>query len=192
MILLLAATNWLQIQADRWDKAEVRPEKVHYVQAIAAQIERNKSRYVAVSRKTGVPWEVVAVIHNMEGSLNFRTHLFNGDSLQARTIHVPRNLPRNPSPPYDWETGADAALAFDGLDRADWRGVGKVLQNVESYNGTGHQRFHQNVPTPYLWSWTTIYDPPRGKYVEDGQWSATAASKQCGAVPILKQLRYGK
>ena len=58
------------------------------------------------------------------------------------------------------------------------------------YNGTGYQRFHPDTPTPYLWSWTTLYT--RGKYVADGRWDPWAVSQQCGAAAILRQLREAK
>jgi lysozyme family protein len=47
----------------------------------------------AVAGEVGIPWYVVAVIHNMEAGQNLRTHLHNGDSLTARTVHVPAGRP---------------------------------------------------------------------------------------------------
>ena len=44
----------------------------------------NRARYEQVQNATGVPWYVVAIIHNMEASQNFKRHLHNGDPLTAR------------------------------------------------------------------------------------------------------------
>jgi len=41
------------------------------------------------------------------------------------------------------------------------------------------------VLSPYLWSFTTAYT--KCKFVADGSFSATAVSKQCGAVALLLQ-----
>src|SRR5207344_1050510 len=56
----------------------------------------------------------------------------------------------------------------------------------ESYNGMGYRRFHPEVKTPYLWSFTHHYT--RGKYVADGTWSPTTVSKQVGAAALLRRL----
>lgn len=173
-------------QQARWDKAEVRKEKEHFVLSITSQIQRSQARYQAVANATKVPWRVIASLHNMECSLSFRQHLHNGDPLTARTHHVPAGRPATGAPPFAWETSAVDALQFDKLDRKDWSRVDTTLQNIEGYNGTGYQRYHPTVPTPYLWSWTTLYT--RGKYIEDGKWSPTAVSDQCGVVPLLKEL----
>ena len=175
-----------QMQEQRWKEAQIRPEKVHFVRSTVAQIERNKGRYLAVSSKTGVPWKVIASLHNMECGLSFSEHLHNGDPLYARTRHVPAGRPLHGNPPFPWEYSAVDALLFDHLDGAEWKTIGLSLQSMEAYNGTGYQRFHPDTPTPYLWSWTTIYT--RGKYVEDGKWDPYAMSNQCGVASILKLL----
>lgn len=182
------AQNWGDLEQSRWDKAVVRKEKVHYVQAICAEIKRNQARYEAVERATGVPWRVIACVHSLEGSLNFRTNLGQGDSLTARSRHVPRGRPPTGNPPFTWEVAAIDALRFDAMDHSNWSTVASTLFNLEAWNGTGMLRFHPNVPTPYLWSYTSLYDLPRGKYIEDGKWSSTAVSQQAGAAALLKNL----
>jgi len=185
-IPLLASSSWPAIQAARWRSAEVRPGKAHFVAAICATITRNRARYELVSRKTGVPWRVIASLHYMECGLSFREHLHNGDPLTARTRHVPAGRPRDGAPPFAWEASAVDALCLDRLDRADWSWPGSALQTIEAYNGTGYERFHPDVPSPYLWSWTSLYT--RGKYIADGKWSSTAISGQSGTVALLKML----
>jgi lysozyme family protein len=174
------------IQSQRWAAAKVRPEKVHFVTALVQTIQRNQPRYATVAKATGVPWDAVAAIHNMECGLSFRQHLFNGDPLTGRTTHVPAGLPHG-SPPFTWEESAIAALRYDSLDKANWSRLEAWLWSIEKYNGVGYDKYHPDVPTPYLWSWTTVYS--RGKYVADGVWSPTAISAQCGVVPIIKTIR---
>lgn len=181
----VTATDWPRVQSARWQQAQIRKEKVHFVTSIAAQVERNRARYEAVSRDTSVPWDVIAVIHNMECSLSFTQNLANGDSIRYKTRHVPAGRPSG-TPPFSWEYCAIDALRYDSMAYKNWHGMGNTLNNIELYNGPGYQRYHPDVPTPYLWSWTTIYS--RGKYVADGHWSSTAVSQQCGCVPILKLL----
>src|SRR5437868_9378330 len=48
--------SWTELEQSRWNKAVVRKEKLHYVQAICAEIKRNQARYQAVERATNVPW----------------------------------------------------------------------------------------------------------------------------------------
>ncbi len=178
--------GWLKVESDRWERAIIRPEKKHFVDAIAAQITRNKTRYVAVAQKSHVPWQVIGAIHSLEASLDFRSNLANGDPLTARTRHVPAGRPPTGNPPFTWEFAAEDSLLYDHMGTKDWSSVSHNLLNVETYNGAGYLKFHPAVPTPYLWSWTTVYT--RGKYIEDGQWSSTAVSQQCGAASILKLL----
>lgn len=178
--------TWTSIEQTRWDAAVVRKEKTHFVLAICAEIKRSQARYQLVQSSTGVPWYAVSVIHNMEGSLNFRTHLHNGDPLSGYTYHVPKGRLPNGHPVFQWEASAVDAVVLDGLDRENWSAIAGTLLNIELFNGSGYLRFHPNVPSPYLYSWTNLY--VRGKYVEDGRWSSTAISSQCGVVPLLKNL----
>lgn len=193
LIFLFVASSaigqtWADLEKSRWDKAVVRKEKAHYVQAICSEIKRNQARYEAVERATGVPWRVIACIHSLEGSLNFRTNLGQGDSLTARSRHVPKGRPPTGNPPFSWEVAAIDALQFDAMDKSNWSTTASTLFNLEAWNGTGMLRFHPDVPTPYLWSYTTLYNKPTGKYIADGHWSSTAVSQQCGAAALLKNL----
>lgn len=183
-----AQSNWVDLEQARWDKAEVKKEKLHYVLSIVAEIKRNQARYEAVEKATGVPWKVIACIHSLEGSLNFRTNLGQGDPLTARSRHVPKGRPPTGNPPFAWETAAIDALFYDAMNEKNWSAIASTLFNLEAWNGTGMLRFHPNVPTPYLWSFTNLYDPPRGKYIADSKWSSTAASEQCGVAALLKNL----
>ncbi|MEO1207489.1 MAG: hypothetical protein AAFV45_14275 [Pseudomonadota bacterium] len=63
-------------------------------------------RWYRVAQEVCCPWYFVAIIHAMEASFSFRSHLHNGDSLRRRTVHVPRGRPDVWNPPNDWETSA--------------------------------------------------------------------------------------
>ena len=59
--------------------------RVQATDARVRAIAEAKPRYDQVANATGVPWYVIGIIHEMEGGLNFSTHLHNGDPLTART-----------------------------------------------------------------------------------------------------------
>ena len=90
------------------------------------------------------------------------------------------------TPPFTWETSAADALRYDSLHTVRWSSLDATLYACERYNGLGYLRHHPQVPTPYLWSHTTLYT--RGKYVADGKWSSTAVSAQTGIAAIWKRL----
>ena len=69
-----------------------------------------------------------------------------------------------------------------GLDKIEHWTVARALYEFERYNGFGYIK--RKVNSPYLWSYSTLYE--RGKYIADGKWSASAVSSQCGAAVILR------
>jgi lysozyme family protein len=169
-----------------FDTCNVNPDRINSVDSIISKILTNKNRYETVGNVLGIPWYFIAVIHNMESSLNFTRHLHNGDPLTARTIHVPRGRPPTGSPPFTWEESAEDALKLKNLNNwKDWTIPG-TLYKIEEYNGWGYRKYHPSVLSPYLWSFSNHYSS--GKYVADGNWSDTAKSEQCGAAVILKRL----
>lgn len=168
-----------------FDTCVVRPERQSSVDTQVAKIQANQKRYQSVSQASGVPWHVIGSFHSMECGLRFDEHLHNGDPLTAQTVHVPAGRPPG-SPPFTWEESAEDALQFDGLDGwSDWSVPG-TLYRLEKYNGFGYRKFHPDVLTPYLWSFSTQYTS--GKYTADGHWDASAVSQQCGAAVILRRM----
>lgn len=162
----------------------IRPERVAAVDDTVAKLMLNKVRYQNVL--PGIPWSFVAVIHNMEASLNFNRHLHNGDPLTGRTIQVPAGRPVKGNPPFTWEESARDILAYKGLGpQTDWSLAG-TLYAIEKYNGWGYRLYHQHVLSPYLWGFSQHYTS--GKYVADGTWSDVAISKQCGAAVLLRRM----
>lgn len=154
-----------------------------YLGRLKDPIARN--RYEEVAEQACAPWYFVGIIHAMEASFNFRSHLHNGDSLKRRTTNVPAGRPAVGAPPFDWADSAIDAMKHDKLaDLSDWS-LAAMLYRWESYNGFRSRVLHK-INTPYLWSFSNHYT--RGKYVRDGIWSAKVVSKQCGAAVMLKAL----
>lgn len=166
--------------------ATIRPNRLAEIRRIHARILENRKRYERVEAKSGVPWFVVAIIHNLEASLRFDRHLHNGDPLTRRTVRVPAGHPKSGEPPFDWWQSAVDALGLKKLGAdTDWSvpGIAFVL---ERYNGFGYRTNYPQVKSPYLWSFTTAYTS--GKYVADHRFSFDAVSQQCGGMALLKHM----
>jgi lysozyme family protein len=168
--------------------ANIRPERSFAVDAFVKRIfdPLATASYQQVEAAIRVPAHVVGIIHGLEANFNFESHLHNGDPLTARTVHVPAGRPPAGNPPFQWHESAIDALTLEGLDKwIDWSVAGTAYV-LERYNGFGYRRNHPNVKSPYLWSFTTIYSA--GKYIQDGVWSDTAVSQQCGGMAALKRM----
>ena len=154
------------------------------IQWYLSKITSGEARYKKVEQLSGVPWEVIAVIHCLECSGDFGKHLHNGDPIEAKTVRVPKGRPK--ANDWTWESSAVDALQYDKLQKVDWNDTEKGLYAIEAYNGLGYEKYHPEVNSPYLWSGSHYYS--KGKYVADGKWSATAVSKQMGAAVLLKSI----
>lgn len=166
--------------AGLWRSMQVRPERTGEVDRIARALLAHKARYEDVARTTGVPWSVIAVLHQRESDADFRTYLGNGEPLNRKTRIVPAG--RGPFP--TWEAGAIDALQYDGLDKVREWTLERACYEIEKFNGFGYRNKHIN--SPYLWSYSNIYSS--GKYVSDGQFSSSTVDEQCGAMPVLKRI----
>jgi lysozyme family protein len=143
---------------------------------------RNQQRWVAAAQETCIPWYFIGLIHSMEGAIDFRAHLHNGDPLSEKTVQVPANRPPKWNPPSDWTSSAIDSLTYEGFaNQADWS-IAATLYRLERNNGFGSRR--NGINTPYLWSFSNHYS--RGKFTCDGCWDPDAVSKQVGAAVILK------
>jgi lysozyme family protein len=176
----------LRSELDAWFRSLiVRDECKDKVEWHTKQLLKNQSSYRDVGlRVNRMPWAMVGLIHAMECGFNFACHLHNGDPLTDHTKHVPAGQPKNGTPPFSWGSSAIDALTREGLDTVtDWS-IPHMLYLLEKYNGFGYRRIGR--PTPYLWSFSNLYD--KGKYVADRRFDAEAVSKQCGAAVMLKAL----
>lgn len=168
--------------------ATVAPASAGAVEHARRKIVGFASEYREVAQVTRVPWHVVGLIHLMEGSCNFGTHLHNGDSLVHRTARVPAGRPIHEvaDPPFAWSTSAVDALTQGNHKLhlvADWSRE-RELYELERYNGFGYRR--RGLATPYLWSGTDRY--VKGKFVRDGVFDPDAVSAQIGAGTIIKAM----
>lgn len=168
-----------------WSRLSIRPDWAARIDRAARAILANKRRYQAVERQAGTPWYVIGVIHSLEAGLSFAGHLHNGDSLSGFTHQVPAGRPKvGHGPPFTWEESAVDALKMKGHDKvADWS-IARIAYALEEYNGWGYRG--KGVHSAYLWSGSTHYRA--GKYVADHVWSASAVSKQCGAMCLIRRL----
>jgi lysozyme family protein len=166
--------------ARRWQNAKL--TRKTQSDNIAAQLFRTKKRYQDVADETGVPWPIVAVIHERESSQNFTTQLGQGDPLNRVSVHVPAGRG-----PFDtWEEGAHDALVNCPpylARRKDWS-LSAALTALELYNGIGYAA--KGVPSPYLWSGTDQYRA--GKYVADGVYDPNKVDAQLGCAALLMSL----
>ncbi len=164
----------------------VRQTHTAIVNTLAQKLIANLDRYANVGDPINVPWTFIAVTHNMESSQNFARHLHNGDPLTKRTVQVPAGRPKTGAPPFTWEESAADALLLKKLNTwTDWTIAG-TLYKLEEFNGWGYRKFHPDVKSPYLWSFSNHY--LAGKYVADGTWSPTARSQQSGAALLLRRM----
>jgi lysozyme family protein len=160
--------------------------RVQATDARVRAIAENKPRYDQVANATGVPWYVIGMIHEMEGGLNFSTHLHNGDPLTRRTVQVPAGRPPTGMPPFQWEDSAIDALGLEGFPAVKLWTVERIAYQLEAYNGWGYRSRDTGVNTPYLWSATSNYR--KGKFVRDGVFDPNAVSGQIGAMALLRRL----
>ena len=145
----------------------------HLVEPVA------KSRYVAVSKKTGVPWWFIAVAHERESSQSWKGSLAQGDPWNKVSVHVPAGR----GPFNSWEDAAVDALvncAPFAARNKDWS-IGGSLTMLEQYNGLGY--FKRGLPSPYIWSGTDQYKS--GKYVRDGVFNPGAVDQQLGCAGLI-------
>lgn len=180
-------TNALrQEYAELFRTLVIRESRQAAVEQLVARAVANRQRYREAGAALGVPWFFVAAIHNLESSSRFDRHLHNGDPLTARTVNVPANRPTAGNPPFTWEESAADALGLKRLGQVGQWPIPVLLYQLERYNGFGYRMSHPEVLSPYLWSFSTHYS--RGKFVADGEWSATAVSAQCGGAVLWRRM----
>jgi lysozyme family protein len=161
--------------------AQVAPARKPLVQQIVNTMVANRRRYRRIGDPLDIPWWFVAIVHDLEASMNFHRHLHNGDPLTARTVHVPAGRPLG-NPPFTFEESARDALRLDGLAHVpDWS-ISHALFRFERFNGFGYRQ-HQ-LHSPYLWSFCQHYSI--GKFSADGRFDPSLVSQQCGAGVLLR------
>src|SRR3954447_14071144 len=141
----------------RWEAVKLTSD----FSAIARNLAYARQRYKKVEATTGVPWPVIAVIHERESSQSWSRSLAQGDPWDRVSVHVPARR----GPFASWEDAAVDALVNCAPHAAGWRdwSIGGALTLLEQYNGLGYAR--RGVPSPYVWAGTDQYRA--GKYVRD-------------------------
>jgi WD40 repeat protein/lysozyme family protein len=170
---------------EAFETAEFDLDRLQEINWYVDKILQNRARYEAIEHVTKVPWYFVAIVHAMESSFDFRTHLHNGDPLTQRTIQVPAGRPVKGNPPFSWEESAIDALEVEHFVNQDDWSLARTVYRFEAYNGFRMRKQHGR-DTPYLWSCSSAYIG--GKYIADGVFDPNAISKQCGAAVLLKML----
>lgn len=174
------------LNAERWAKAKF--TRSTEINAQAAKIEAKRPRYEVVSKATGVPWDVIGVIHYREASGSFDGVLHNGQKIIGKGTKTTL-VPKGRGPFKTWEEAAIDALVTAppyAAKNKDWS-IGGTLDLLERYNGLGYR--NKGLPSPYLWAGTDQY--VKGKYVADGKYDPNHVDKQLGVAPILMKLREG-
>lgn len=173
--------------------------------ATANKAFANKSIYLDIIKELrslgsnipDVAWVFIAVIHNRESGMNFNTHLGQGDPLTdkngrpIKTVHVPAGRGPFTGSNRFVKAGVDAlwyCAPYAAKNNKDWS-ISGMLTYLERYNGLAYA--NANRPSPYLWSGTTIYDPPTGpggKVIVDHGPITNTVDKQLGVAALLLKL----
>jgi len=166
------------VNAERLRKAKL----LRSLYPAAKRLVAAKLRYQSVARRTGVPWPIIAVIHERESSQSWSRSLAQGDPWDRLSVHVPAGR----GPFASWEDAAVDALVNCAPHAARWRdwSIGGALTLLEQYNGLGYAR--RGVPSPYVWAGTDQYRA--GKYVRDGVYDPQAIDRQPGCAGLLKAM----
>jgi len=164
--------------ATRWQNAKLTRNFTNIAKSLVAA----KARYQAVEAKTGVPWFIIAVIHERESSQDWSRSLAQGDPWNKVSIH----LPKGRGPFKSWEEAAIDALVNCSPYAARWKDwtAGGTLCLLEQYNGLGY--FSKGIPSPYIWSGTDQY--VAGKYVRDGVFDPDVIDKQLGCAGLIRTM----
>jgi lysozyme family protein len=170
------------IELGRWNAASVLPSRVQFIDEISHNLVAAKPRYQSVEAQTGVPWSVIAAIHERESSQSWTASLSQGDPWNEKSIHVPKGR----GPFKSWEDAAVDALVNCAPQLAKWTDwtIGGALCAFDGYNGEGY--WDRGLPSPYIWAATDQYQ--KGKYTADGHFDPNAVDKQIGVAALLARM----
>ena len=175
----------IAVNGAHWLTAEVMPKRLNEVSATAARLiaPAAKARYQEVEAATGVPWFVIAVIHEREASQSWTANIAQGDPWDRVSWHVPRGR----GPFHGWKDAAIDALTKCAPYATRWKDwtAGGALTLLELYNGTGYEDYHHEA-SPYIWGATN--HEQWGKYTSDGHWSPHVWDTQIGCAAMLKRM----
>lgn len=157
---------------------------------VAEKIKKHQSVYEAVQKDTGVPWQMVAVIHLREAGEQdigvWKGVLHNGEKIVG-TGRKTRLVPAGRGPFSSWHTAAVDALKMKRFHLVKGWTPAKMLSGLEPFNGYGYR--NKGLRSPYLWASTNHQQ--RGKYVRDGVFDGSVMDTQVGCAAQLKFLGVG-
>lgn len=163
--------------AERWAVAKPTRNFVSVAKSLCAA----KRAYLEVEKYTGVPWFVIAVIHERESDQRWDASLAQGDPWNAVSTHKPAGR----GPFNSWfEAAVDALTKCPpyAAQNDDWS-IGGTLTLLEEYNGLGYAWKDIPLPSPYIWSGTDQYI--KGKYIRDGVFDPERVDIQLGCAGLL-------
>ncbi|WP_163859143.1 C39 family peptidase [Paenibacillus elgii] len=155
------------------------------LQKFAEIYKKNIDLYERISKKTGVPPQLIAALHYRESSCNFTTYLHNGEKLGKKTTLVPVGVYFT-----NFEDAAvDALLRKEKLRdsyhlSATSNDLVAMMAYAEMYNGRGYM--NRGCVSPYAYSGTNVYS--KGKYVSDGKFDPNVVDRQPGVYILLKAI----
>lgn len=172
-----------------WDTMHVIRDD-HELTRLAGKLSSNKEMYQKVELQTGVPWQMIGVIHEREAGEQdigrWLCVLHNGERIvgTGRQTHL---VPAGRGPFAEWVPAAVDALQLQGFNKiSDWS-VARTLWALEPYNGYGYR--NKGLRSPYLWASTNHQQ--LGKYIADGVFDAHVMDSQIGCAALLKYLGFG-
>jgi lysozyme family protein len=160
------------------------------LERLSNKIKLSAATYKKVEAEVGVPWQMIAVIHEREAGEQdigrWLCVLHNGEKIVG-TDKKTRLVPAGRGPFHDWVSAAVDALRLQGFDKYhDWT-IARVLWALEPYNGYGYR--NKGLRSPYLWASTNHQQ--LGKYVSDGVFDPNVMDTQIGCAALLKYLEFG-
>lgn len=153
------------------------------VMARCREIIKHKAEVAEVCAEIGMPIAYSLASFELEASSDFSLSPAQGDPLNERSTHVPKNR----GPFKTWAAAALDAYHIDGLDAvgaANWSWERACFEG-ELFNGFGYRAPAIHEHTPYLWSYTNVAQI--GKFTSDGHWEREW-STQIGLVALMKGL----
>src|ERR1035437_6594185 len=189
LVKLIAANN------ARWQAMKVSPQRVAQIDAVAHRLiaAAAKARYLALSARTGVPWPVIAVIHEREASQRWDRSIAQGGRIDRPSV----NCPQGRGPFTSWENAGYDALVACAPYAAHWTdwSAGGALTILEQYNDLGYAagpsdaetgKHYPPQPSPYICADTDQYTS--GKYIRDHVFKPDVVDPQDGCAALLARM----
>lgn len=178
-------SDLIAANATRWKNAGYGTQPLAQAILVAKRLMAPDAKAVYVElAQTGVPWPLIAVIHERECSQRWDQSLAQGDPWNEVSV----NEPKGRGPFSSFVAAAHDALVYCPPFPARWKdwSAGGSLSLLEMYNGEGYENYH-HIASPYLWAGTDQY--VSGKYTSDGHFDPTAVDHQLGCAVLLTAMR---